>query len=135
VPSGIGKGNLRKGNRLEVLLTENALSGLYDKLVCLRDELIQLLVIVIGLHLIHTAYRFSPRQVDQRKAQFEPMIQAFIPRYREYRDRRLSIKPYPKFPDLPEDQQGSDIRKVFSELLDTLAADLGVADYHNPFQK
>jgi len=135
VPSGIGKGNLRKGKRLEVLLTEDALNGLYGKLDCLRDELTQLLVIVIALHLIHTAYRFSPRQVAERKAQFEPMIEAFIPRYRKYRDRRLSLKPHPTFPDLPEDQQGTDIRKLFSDLLDTLAADLGVTDYHNLLKK
>jgi hypothetical protein len=135
VPSGIGRGNLRKGARLEVLLTEKALRGLYDKLVCLRDELTQLLMVVIGLHVIHMAYRFSPQLVAQRKKHIEPMIRAFVPRYRGCRARRLSLEPHPEVPDLPEAQQGLDIRKAISELLDTMAKELGVADYHNPLRE
>src|SRR5262245_11471467 len=93
VPSGIGKGSLVKGKRTEILLSEKALRGLYDRLVCLRGELQQLLFIVIGLHLIHMSYRYAPSQLVHRKKQFGPMIQACLPQYREFRDRRRSLDP------------------------------------------
>ena len=135
VPFGIGKGNVNKGKRNEILLTEQALQGLYDRLLCLRNELLWLLLVVIWLHQIHMTYRYAPLQLDQRREHIEPMIQAYLPRYREFRDRRRSLPPLPTFPDLPEDQQGMDIRQEFSELLDMLASDLGVANYHNPLRK
>jgi hypothetical protein len=135
VPSGIAKGSLVKGKRDEILLTEEALKGLYERLLCLRDELLSLLLIVISLYIIHTTYRYAPLTLAQRKKQIEPMIRACLPQYRACRARRLSLDPLPTFPDIPEEQQGADITKAFSELLDTLATELGVANYHNPYRK
>jgi hypothetical protein len=136
VPTGIGKANIHKGKRREILLTVNALKGVYDRFVCLRDELMYLLVVVINLHLIHMAFRFAPLQLTQRRKQIEPMIQAFLPQYRESRARRLSLAPLPTFPEIPEDQQGADMTKILEKHLDTLAKDLGIVDYdHNPFRQ
>lgn len=135
VPSGIGKGSLRKGSRSEVLLTEKALSGLYERLVNLQQEFLWMLLAIIFIRMVHTALLYVPTQLDQRKRQTEPMLQAVLPQYLECQALRLSLKPLPTFPDLPEDQQGLDIKKEFSELLDSLAKGLGVSDYHNPLAK
>lgn len=134
-PTGIGKGSLNKGKRSEIRLTREALQGLYDRLNCLRDELLWMVLVVISLHQIHMIYRFSPLQLDQRRKQIEPMILVALPQYRECRARRRSLAPLPTFPDLPEDQQGVDIKKEFSDMLDMIATDLGIADYHNPFRQ
>jgi hypothetical protein len=42
IPSGVGKGSLVKGQQVEVPLTEKALTGLYQRFVCLRKKLQQL---------------------------------------------------------------------------------------------
>jgi len=120
VPAGIGKGSLNKGSQSEVLLTEKALQGLYDRLLRLHEELLPFILIVLLLHQLHMIRRFAPDQLAQRKKIIEPMLQVVLPQYLESQDRRRSLAPLPTFPDLQEDQQGLDINKIISELLSNL---------------
>jgi hypothetical protein len=134
-PTAIGKTNAHKGRRREILLSEHALKALYERFVAFRDEIIWLNMVTICLYMIQSAYKHFPTQLTRRKEQIEPMLQFALLQYQDSRARRRSLKPLPTFPDIPEDQQGPDLAKILEGLLDELAVELGVADYHNPLRQ
>jgi hypothetical protein len=115
-PTGIAISPAKRGKRQEVLITVNALNALYDRLVLVRNELIEICQITIRLY---TTRRWGP--MSQIAAQIVPNagqipgpptrqieqeIQEALSRYRVLRKRRQSLPPLPEFPDessaLPE---------------------------------
>jgi hypothetical protein len=115
VPSGIASTSIKRGKFYEVLLTEGALNGLYDRLVLMRAELIELGNIAISLSVVRKVGQvvFQIKDVfppivgvfDQTTAKIEQDIQDAMSRYRAHRSRRLSLPPLPEFPSEQELQQ------------------------------
>jgi hypothetical protein len=114
-PTGIAGTAAKRGKFYEVLLTKEALDGLYDRLVLVRCELMEACNIAInlsGLRKIeqfeHQAGAVLPQAVPvlaRTKAKLEQDIQAALSRHRGYQHRRLSLAPLPKFPSESELQQ------------------------------
>jgi hypothetical protein len=132
VPTGIGKGSLQKGSRSEVLLTVEALKGLYDRFVHLRHELIQLMIILIYLYQVHAVKKYGALPPDQQKIFTEPTLRGALAQYQEHRAHRLALKPLPTFPDLSVAEQGLDMQKAISGLLDSLR---GEPNTQQPLQR
>jgi hypothetical protein len=110
-PAGLAQSPGKRGKTNEVLLTVDALNGLYERLVLLRRELIEACQIAVRLfidqyvsetvrHLRQPAPHLAAI-ADLGQSHSEPKIQAAIARYREHQSRRLSLPPLPEFPDEP----------------------------------
>ena len=114
-PAAIALSPARRGKFDEVLLTVEALDGLYDQLVIVRQELIEACNIAIRLF---SELRFAPIRAvaaqaatppleralalfDLPKRQYEQEIQDAQSRYQEHQRRRLSLPPLPEFPEEP----------------------------------
>jgi hypothetical protein len=113
--SGIATTAVKRGVLYEVLLSDAALNGLYDRLVIIKDELVEATIIATRLVTIKSMNRLK-RQLtdllshthelpDRTKAKSEQAIQAVLSRYREHQTRRLSLPPLPEFPTESELRQ------------------------------
>ena len=102
---GIGITYQRRGKVIEVLLSQEALDGLYDRLVLLRDELMRMLQLAfsISLYLLEKPHNERP---DLPKLLSGQGAQTQIARCREHQTARRSLPPLPKFPDAPSVPQG-----------------------------
>ena len=106
---GIGRTIAKRGKFDEILLTTEALDGIYVRLVSIREELMVFAMITSAL-LSHAAVVYSgkllksdypkiDRSVDKHKTDTEQDIQALLSRYRGHQKNRLSLPPLPEFPD------------------------------------
>lgn len=85
----------------EVLLTAVALEGLYRRLVFVKRELANLQRMFDGVKMIKIfPLLFGPID-DQRRVLSEQDIQDATARCRSSQSQRLSLPPFPKFPDPP----------------------------------
>ncbi|MEJ0062594.1 MAG: hypothetical protein WDO70_05185 [Alphaproteobacteria bacterium] len=96
---GIGELIRKQGKQEEVLLTVEALTGLYDRLALLREEL------VLAFLIFRTIYRSAPldssRDDRPNKQSLAQAIQAYTAQFLPHQQARLSLPPLPSFPDLP----------------------------------
>lgn len=97
-PSGIGELIRKRGKQEEVLLTVEALNGLYERMVLLRNELVSFVLIFQAIH--------RNRQVSQdggqpNKQSLAQAIQAYLSQVLQHQTQRLSLPPLPSFPALP----------------------------------
>jgi len=109
VPAAIALTHGKRGKIDEVLLSVDALNGLYDRLVLIRLELIEACNIAIRLltnrrvgDMVKSMAGINPlasKLVGQPTPPFEQDIQDVMARYREHQTRRLSLPPLPEFPD------------------------------------
>ena len=108
-PAGLAQSPGKRGKTNEVLLTVDALNGLYERLALIRRELIEAYQITLRLfvdryiskmavHLRQPAPHLAAI-ADLGQSHSESKIQAAIVRYREHQNRRLSLPPLPEFPD------------------------------------
>jgi hypothetical protein len=90
----------RRGKFSQVLLSTDALIGLYSRLAWLRAELFWL------LRILERRTRLSRGEIDaQHRGLLEQENRADWIRAREHRTRRLSLQPMPEFPDGISDDQ------------------------------
>jgi hypothetical protein len=118
-PNAIALTPAHRGKTQEVLLSVDALNGLYDRLFLIRMELIEISNMTIRLF---THRRFQPmmqatlgmlgaithQAAALPKPQIEQEIQDAMSRYREHQKRRLSLQPLPKFPGESPVPQGTE---------------------------
>lgn len=111
-PTGIALSPAKRGKLDEVLLTVDALNGLYERLAFVRLELIEACNIAIRLFserrwapIRKAASTLTPNAdrlaaiADLPKRQYEQEIQAALSRYQEHQKNRLSLPPLPEFPE------------------------------------
>jgi hypothetical protein len=128
-PAGIALSPSNRGKIDEVLLTVEALNGLYDRLVLVRQELIEACNISIRLF---TERRMGPIRksateaaadplqralaiVDLPKRQYEQEIQDCLSRFQEHQKNRLSLPRLPEFPVEPPIPQATEAPPPQSE--------------------
>jgi hypothetical protein len=120
-PAAIALTPGRRGKTDEVLLTVDALNGLFDRLVLVRLELIEACNVAIRLstklHLALVAKatiaissdRDRAAQIaDRSKSQLEQEIHEALSRYREHQKNRRSLPPLPEFRDGLPSQPGTE---------------------------
>jgi hypothetical protein len=110
-PLAIALSPPKRGKTEEVLLSVDALDGLYNRLVILRLELNEICMIAICLfsdrHLMSVmrAVRAgfpAPEHIsDLPRRQFAQEIQENLSRCQAHQKRRLSLPPLPEFPEEP----------------------------------
>lgn len=94
-PRAIGENIRRRGKISQVLLTEVALNGLYDRLVILRAELRRVLAV---FDLVRNS-AFAPRNVNGTDpSALIPEVRQSIAQLRELQAQRQSLVPLPDFP-------------------------------------
>lgn len=91
--TSIGLSRGRQAKEDIVLLSEDALQGLYHRLLYLKEELIN-----CGF-IIDNHQRISKGGSEKDIAQLEESIQGAIARLRLYQSQRLSLPPLPPVPD------------------------------------
>ena len=118
-------------------MTEKALNGLYDRLVLIEKELLQLRIIAIDLLSVRQCDEFATfaknaeieydrqniRFSDQRKANIEQDVLAALTRCQYHLSRRQSLPQLPEFPSEAELQQAH--QKWFQDQLSAQAAAWG----------
>ncbi len=87
-----------RGERQDVLLSESALEGLYKRLVFLEREIHQLDLIIKNAKAIK-GYDLFGALDDQRRSRIEQDIQDATALCQSHQQKRLSLPPFPKFPD------------------------------------
>src|SRR6202040_1282840 len=103
----------KRGKSEEILLTCDALNGVYDRLVFLRHELIALSMILSTLltedsvaNASKITERLLPKSRDYvselRKIYIEPEVPTYLSQHRSHLMNRLSLPPLPKFPEESE---------------------------------
>lgn len=97
-PTGLGELVKRRGQKDEVLLTVEALSALYVRLVLLRKELLAMMGLMNRLSRVVMLMESGAKPNKQWLAQG---IRAYTPRLRSHQNERLSLPPLPAFPKLP----------------------------------
>jgi hypothetical protein len=110
-PAGLALSPGKRGKTNEVLLTVQALGGLFECLTLLRLELIEACNIAGEMSAIQHFQKITrgldtvaPHLAaigDLSRSKNESEIQAAIVRYREHQKRRLSLPPLPEFPEEP----------------------------------
>ena len=117
-PAGIALSPARRGKENEVLLTTDALNGVYERLALVRKELIEACRIMIKLPRdlppVSTGLK-QPRASVLMRLQNEPTIRDAIARYREHQSHRLSLPPLPEFPEEPPIPQETEDAPARSE--------------------
>ena len=108
VPTGTARTSTKRGKAYEILMTEKALKGLYQRLVLVRNELWEACTIASTLSklqlttlIIHNAAAIhAPAFVHWRPTikRSERDIRAALVRYRRHQNRRLSLPLLPEFP-------------------------------------
>jgi hypothetical protein len=93
-----------RGERQEVLLTSDALKGLYDRLVFVKRELTQLELIIEGQKFLKVVPMLFGQDAldDQRRSLSEQNVQDAIAQCQSHQRQRLSLPPFPKFPEAPD---------------------------------
>jgi hypothetical protein len=119
---GTGETLESKGRHTEVLLTANALNGLFDRLDLLREELTELYVIFTRARLIGSLGAGHPE-----RGPLEAETQAHLAQAQEHRTRRLSLPPLPEFP--PEEE----LRALGSPVQQ--AQQVGLTGYFQPAEQ
>jgi hypothetical protein len=111
---GIGLSVPKRGKFTEILLTQEALDGVFDRLTLLREELIGLIQSMVPLVLLS-----EQEQADRvtgglgglfaqgnppshKRKEVERRVEASMSLIREHQTRRLSLPPLPEFPERPE---------------------------------
>ena len=107
-PAGIGQAFERRARISEVLLTNEALDAVYNRLSILRRELIQATSITntgenrkifeSGICELPSFAATVRGVFDQQKQEIEQQTQALIARFRQYQNLRLNLPPLPEFP-------------------------------------
>jgi hypothetical protein len=100
-PTGIGVLMQRRAKSEHVLLTVEALRGLYDRLVLLRHEMGAIVLMLHGL----TIYRSRSARTDASKKRAEEAALGYASQLREHQMNRRSLPPLPQFPELPPEPQ------------------------------
>jgi len=127
----------KRGQQYEVLITEGALNGLYERIVLLTNELVEMRGLAISLATVRNDEEFlkyaidceikldrnQVRFSDQRKANIEQDIQAAFARLQDRLKRRQSLPLLPKFPSESELQTAH--QQWFQAVRDDWAADTG----------
>lgn len=96
--SGLSRAPGKDGKRDAVLLSEEALEGLHERIAIITKELEQ----------IHTIVSCSSRLIfgsvanDQHKARLEESVQAASARCVQHQNQRQSLPPLPVFPEAPD---------------------------------
>jgi hypothetical protein len=89
-----------KGDEDSVLLTSDAVEGLYRRLTLIRDELVELVEIISSARTLHG---LAPTELAQHKAQIEQSIRAASAQLARLQKQRKSLPPLPAFPtELPQ---------------------------------
>jgi hypothetical protein len=96
--TGVGELIESRGRHVQVLLSEKALDGLYDRLEAVRMELAAFLKIFDCQSEINSLRRDD----DPDREQLAAKILKFFALAQKYRNRRLSLPPLPEFPDQAE---------------------------------
>jgi hypothetical protein len=87
-----------RGKHSEVLLSREALRGLYERLELMRRELASLYMVMDTHHWLN--HLRNPDDPDS--AQYEAKIPKFLALAHEYRQKRLSLPSLPEFPNEAE---------------------------------
>jgi len=85
---------IKRDARYDVLLSQEALDGLYNRLISVRDELRAVCLIFLTLD---EAVKADAR-ADLQTLLLGPEVQAYVSQVREHRSARLSLPPLPTFP-------------------------------------
>lgn len=87
----------RKGKSYEVLISEDALRALYDRLRILSDEIIAVWRLLEGFNFV--ALDFESGDYDLDKLLASPELRDGFAQLQQHQNRRLSLPPLPRFPD------------------------------------
>jgi hypothetical protein len=85
---------VKREGEYDVLLSQEALDGLYDRLIAVRDELRAVCMVFLTLH---EAIK-GDGQVDPNTLLRGGTVRAYVSQAQEHRKARLSLRPLPKFP-------------------------------------
>jgi hypothetical protein len=103
--SGLATAPGKRGKRREdVLLTPEALEGLYRRLVLVNQELSAIETIILCERAIRILRAFDALD-DQRREYNEQDIRDAIARCQSHQHQRLSLPPFPEFPEPPQVHQ------------------------------
>ena len=103
--SGLAVSQVKRGkSQNEVLLTPEALEGLYRRLVLVDRELLAIEMIVRCETAIRLLRAFGALD-DQRRQYNEQDIQDAVGRCQSHQRQRLTLPPFPEFPEPPEVDQ------------------------------
>jgi hypothetical protein len=130
--NAIAQSPASRGKFEEVLLTEKALEGVYNRLVLLRAELSFILQMVIGIEVAASIglalhhMKLSSDDPYKRAPETESRIQAALAQLQLCRRDRLSLQPLPKFPSESELNE-ADVRAKQEDRAETMK-DIPLAD-------
>jgi hypothetical protein len=86
---------IRRDREYDVLLSQEALDGLYDRLIRVRNELRTVCLIFL---ILDEAVK-GDAQADLKTLLRRPAVQAHVSQVQEHRKARLSLPPLPRFPE------------------------------------
>jgi len=109
-PLGIGMTPAKRGKISTIIMSEQALEGIYNRLLLIRSELIEIANVLSHLLVIDAMAemvrktsaafpRVSPVVQEMRRQQTEQEIPDYLSRHREHLRNRLSLPPLPEPPD------------------------------------
>lgn len=90
----IGHHSNNRGKKFDILLSPEALDGLYERLCLMHKELNQFILIYRISHRIK-----SGRDSGTRKTTYEESLKSYFLKSQSYRCRRLSLPQFPEFPE------------------------------------
>jgi hypothetical protein len=95
IEKGIAQQIGRRAETREILVTMNALTGLYERLIILQDELRD---IDLLFRFVRAPETISPVKRDPSQSPEEQVLQALTAQVRRHQNRRQSLPPLPEFP-------------------------------------
>lgn len=121
-PHAVGITIAKRGKFDEILLTSDALEGVYNRLVLLRKELIELIMILSPLVTYDRLLQFtklsnlsnyvtpklSQSSLERTRKQIERDIPTYLSQHQSHLKSRLSLPPLPEFPDESEGRPHSE---------------------------
>jgi hypothetical protein len=119
IDKGIGQHLTTKAEPVQILLTKDALGGLYERLCILNDELIHA-DLLFRLGSADGAKAIYPRAADPSQLRRERDVPAVLSLVRPHQTRRLSLPPLPEFPseeEIQENQAGALLEWIPIEVL------------------
>lgn len=96
--TAVAESRPNRGARTYTILTEDALEGLYERLISVREELLNLALIANYAD----ALTFIPSKGNQHTARMQQGILDANAQCQSHRKHRQSLPPFPKFPDQPK---------------------------------
>jgi len=96
--SGLAEAAGYDGKREAILLSEEALSGLCNRVQLVQKELDEICTILSCAKRL----KFGTVADDQHKARLEELVQAAIDRCAQHQNQRRSLPPIPAFPEAPD---------------------------------